>query len=93
MCSLAFDRGIERSRQGDYRGAIDSFDRALELDPDLADAYGHRCVARHQTGDTVGAIADCHRAAALYLQQGDLKQHQYARKMLDKLQAISTSKL
>ena len=93
MCSLAFDLGIEQSRQGEYRGAIDSFDRALELDPDLADAYGHRCVARHQTGDTVGAIEDCQRAVVLYLEQGNLKQHQYARKMLDKLQAVSTSKL
>jgi Flp pilus assembly protein TadD len=68
MCSLAFDRGIERSGQGDYRGAIDSFDRALELDPDFADAYGHRCVARHQTGDTVGAIVDCQHTADLYLE-------------------------
>ncbi|WP_373540779.1 hypothetical protein [Chamaesiphon sp.] len=86
-----FAAGVEQLRQGNRAEAIDTFDRVLQLDPDCADAYGHRCVARHQTGDRLGAIADCHRAAALYLEQGNLKQHQYARKMLEKLQKIGTS--
>lgn len=82
-----FQQGVDLSRQGNYTAAIQSFDRALAQDPDRADAYGHRCVARHRTGDPQGAIADCHAAAKLYLAQGLIKEHQYALKMLHKLQA------
>lgn len=81
-----FTRGVEQSCQGDYAGAVASFDRALQFNPDDAATYGHRCVARYQVGDWQGAIADCQSAAQLYLEQGNVKDYQYALKMLGKLQ-------
>ena len=80
-----FDRGVELSHQGNYTEAIQVFDRALAQDPKLADAYGHRCVARQRTGDLQGAIDDCQQAGALYLCQGRDKDYRYAVKMLKML--------
>jgi Flp pilus assembly protein TadD len=82
-----FRQSVDKSRQGNYGGVIQALDRALQLHPTDADAYGHRCVARHRVGDKQGAIADCQQAAKLYLEQGKLKEYQYAVKMLKKLQA------
>lgn len=82
----AFTKGLEQLRQGDYKGAIENFDLAVQLNPEDAGFYGNRCVARHRLGDAQGAIADCKQAAALYLEQGNSKDYQYALKMLEKLQ-------
>lgn len=82
-----FRQGVDKSRQGEHAEAIQAFDQVLQLHSADADAYGHRCVARHGVGDKQGAIADCQQAATLYLAQGKAKEHQYALKMLQKLQA------
>jgi Flp pilus assembly protein TadD len=82
----AFTKGLDQLRQGDYRGAIESFDLAVQLNSEDAGFYGNRCVARHRLGDLQGAIADCKQAAALYLEQDNRKDYQYALKMLEKLQ-------
>lgn len=81
-----FQKAVDQFRQGNYRQAIDSFNQVLHLSPEDADVYGHRCVARHRLGDLAGAIADCQGAATLYLEQGNIKDYQYALKMLEKLQ-------
>lgn len=82
-----FQQGVDNARQGNHAGAIQVFDQVLQLNPDDANARGHRCVARHRVGDKNGAIADCQHAAALYLAQGKTKEHRYALKMLQKLQS------
>jgi Flp pilus assembly protein TadD len=82
----AFTKGLDQLRQGDYRGALESFDLAVRLNPEDAGFYGNRCVARHRLGDAQGAIADCKHAAALFQAQGNMKDYQYALKMLEKLQ-------
>jgi len=58
----------------------------LQFNPNDANAYGHRCIARYRLGDQQGAIEDCQKAAELYLEQGKTKDYQYALKMLGKLQ-------
>ena len=81
-----FLQGVEKTRQGEQAGAIRVFVQVLQLNPEDANAYGHRCVARYRLGDDQGAIADCQQAAVLYLAQGKTKEHHYALKMLQKLQ-------
>src|SRR5206468_3188053 len=49
----------------DWDGAIADFDRALQFDPKLAQAYDTRGVAKEQKGELDGAIADCNRAIEL----------------------------
>ncbi|NJR66037.1 MAG: hypothetical protein HC772_13105 [Leptolyngbyaceae cyanobacterium CRU_2_3] len=82
-----FSQGVDKIRAGDYEGALQDFDLFLQLNPDDANAYGHRCVARYKLGDKSGAIADCQQAAMLYLNQGKMTKHQYALNMLKRLQA------
>lgn len=86
-----FQAGVDQSRQGDYRQAIETFNQALCLNPNDADAYGHRCVARYKLGEQQGAIADCQRAATLYLNQEKVKEYQYSLNMLKKLRGLAAN--
>jgi Flp pilus assembly protein TadD len=86
-----FDKGVAQYRTGDLSEAIASFDRALQFDPDNADAYGYRCVARHRVGNLSGAISDCQRAATLALEQGNDREYEYAIEILAKLEDLMTT--
>ncbi len=55
--------GLLRGWQGDPRGAIRAFDKAVETAPDLADAYLNRALAHERAGDRDRALADLDRAA------------------------------
>lgn len=50
-----FTRGVDKSRKGDHKGAIKDFDQALQINPNNADAYGNRCVARYKLGDKLSS--------------------------------------
>ena len=52
------ERGLGRYALGDYPAAIAAFDRALELDPALTDAYRNRARARDKLRDPAGVLAD-----------------------------------
>ncbi len=51
-------RGIMRFSRGDIEGAINSYEKALEINPQFADALFHRGKARRAKGDLNGAISD-----------------------------------
>ena len=57
----------------DYASAVDNFTQMLERKPDFAPAYLGRGMARLQTNDRVGAIADLKQADKLFTAQGDIK--------------------
>jgi tetratricopeptide (TPR) repeat protein len=56
---------------GDYQGALDDANTAIQLNPNSGNAYNNRGVARDALGDTKAAIEDWKQAAELYQQQGD----------------------
>ena len=51
--------------QGYYRGAIADYDRAIMLNPSLAEAHYNQGVAKSKLGDHDGAEADRQRAIEL----------------------------
>jgi len=55
--TLLMTRGV-RDLQKDSDEAIDDFNAVLALEPELADAYYHRALARFQEGDYRGALGD-----------------------------------
>jgi tetratricopeptide (TPR) repeat protein len=65
------DRGVAFQGMGDYRRAIDDFDRAIEIDPHLAVAYLGRGVSWKFLGDHDRALADQIQAVALAPRNAD----------------------
>ena len=57
--------GNAKFGQGNHRGAIADYSRAIELNLNYVKAYTNRGVAKVMLGDHDGAIADCDRAIAL----------------------------
>lgn len=51
-------RGLKRQAEGDYAGAVEEFNRAIELNPECAKAWEGRGVSREVQGDMEGARAD-----------------------------------
>ena len=51
-------RGLARQSQGDHDGAIEDFSKAIEFNPNLAQAYASRGVSKEAKGDGGGAKSD-----------------------------------
>jgi tetratricopeptide (TPR) repeat protein/predicted Ser/Thr protein kinase len=63
--AAAFARGVAHFENRHYEDAIEDFDEAIRLQPDLASAYFNRGSARGSLGDVRGAIADFGHAIRL----------------------------
>ncbi|MDX1622936.1 MAG: tetratricopeptide repeat protein [Gemmatimonadota bacterium] len=60
--NLQLYAGIVNDKLGDYRKAIERYDRALELNPDLERAYLFRALAHKELGNTTKYAQDLERA-------------------------------
>jgi tetratricopeptide (TPR) repeat protein len=56
--TLLMSRGLRELKADANQDAIEDFSDAIVLDPNLAEAYHQRAIARFAAGDNVGAIAD-----------------------------------
>jgi tetratricopeptide (TPR) repeat protein/S1-C subfamily serine protease len=56
------NRGIVRNELGDKPGAIDDYNQAIKINPNLAQAYNNRGIVRDDLGDKQGAIDDYNQA-------------------------------
>ena len=56
--TLLMARGLRELSAGQHEEAIAAFDDAIVLDPDLAEAFHQRAVARFRAGDSAAAMAD-----------------------------------
>src|SRR6185295_11334765 len=59
------NRGLARYQKGDYAGAIEDLNKALQIRPGLAVAYLNRAAAFRATGDLAGALKDLDKAISL----------------------------
>ncbi len=57
-----FNRGIDKSDDGDYYGAISDYSKVIEINPRYAKAYYNRGIAKRKLGDNYGAISDYSKA-------------------------------
>ena len=60
-----FDRGVSKYELQDYRGAIQDYSKAIELDPSFADAYFNRGLVKYALNDIDGACLDWSKAGEL----------------------------
>jgi tetratricopeptide (TPR) repeat protein len=58
-------KGISFAMNGEYQKAIECYDKAIELDPNLAEAYNNRGVAYRALRLYESAIEDCNKAIEL----------------------------
>jgi tetratricopeptide (TPR) repeat protein len=59
------NRGYVRSRVGDVKGAVEDFDKAIEMDEKNVEAFSGRGYLRLYDGDQSEAMADFNRALAI----------------------------
>ncbi len=59
------DKGVAKHEKGDHRAAIQDYNKAIELDPNLALVYYIRGFAKNGLGDQRGAIQDYNKAIEL----------------------------
>src|SRR5688572_33124795 len=59
------NHGYVLYKQGDLDGAILSYSKSIEMDPDFAMAYYNRGLAKREKGDLAGELADYDKALEL----------------------------
>ena len=62
LANQHFDQGVEKHLAGNHQGAIDDSTKAIEINPQYADAYRLRGSSKFTLGDNQGAIADFNKA-------------------------------
>src|ERR1700722_17238808 len=67
----SFDEGVNKCQSGDYSGAIAYFNKAIEQNPQNADAYIYRGVAKSFLKDYAGVVADDTKAIELNPQDSE----------------------
>lgn len=60
-----YNRSLIHQRRRNWRGAVTDLTCALELDPNLLEAWNNRAVVRAAQGDLSGAVGDLDRAITL----------------------------
>ncbi|MGB7416299.1 MAG: tetratricopeptide repeat protein [Thermosynechococcaceae cyanobacterium] len=64
-----YNRSNILTAMGDIEGAISDYTKAINLEPDLAEADGHRGILHARTGNSQTGMEDLQRAAQLFEQQ------------------------
>lgn len=60
-----FNQGVDKAQKGNYQGAIEDFNKALQLNPKLIEGYCNRGLARIGLGDIEAAIGDFNLALGI----------------------------
>ena len=84
-----FKRGNAKYKNGDYQGAIVDYNKAIAINPQLAEAYTNRGNTKVRSGDYQGAIIDYNKAIAINPQDADAYQSRgIAKYALNGLQGV-----
>ncbi|MBW4573752.1 MAG: pentapeptide repeat-containing protein [Aphanothece sp. CMT-3BRIN-NPC111] len=80
---------VIEAQRGNYRAAIEHYNQALSLNPDLAAAYLGRGVARYRLGDQAGATQDANLAGQLFSAQGNTVGYQASQNFVKEMELAS----
>lgn len=70
----------------DASKAIANYTKAIDLNTELAEAYGNRGMLKAQTGDKQGGIVDLKQAADLFRKQGHQENYQQTLVLIQKVE-------
>lgn len=79
--------GVEEARLGNYVNAIDRYNQAIRLKPDLAAAYFGRGMAKADLGDLSGAMGDARYAKELFVELKSSEGEQVASQLIQVIEA------
>lgn len=79
--------GMAEAERGNFRGAINYYNQAIEQDSDFAHAYMGRSIARFRAGEQGAALADAQLAEQLYTEQNNERGTQIASQFAFGIQA------
>ena len=74
----AFEKANTAYYKGNYSQAIQDYTKAIQLNPQLAEAYTNRGVVKAHIKDKTGAYADLEKAKQLFLEQNDMEGYKNA---------------
>ena len=60
-----FNSGSDKHNLKDYNGAISDYNKAIEINPNLAVAYYNRAISKYFTNDLTGACEDANKTEEL----------------------------
>lgn len=78
--------GVEEAKAGNYVNAIDLYNQALRMKPDLAVAFFARSMARADLGDLTGALGDAKQAQQLYQTLGSAEGQEISQQLVTLLE-------
>ncbi|HLO52113.1 MAG TPA: pentapeptide repeat-containing protein [Kamptonema sp.] len=79
--------GVAEAKAGNYRNAIDYYNQALSLKPDIAAFYFARSMSRADLGDFAGATQDAQQAGQLFASQGNARGQEMSKQLVQALVA------
>jgi len=65
VATTYYNRGFNKGKLGDYTGALQDYNKAIELDSSMAYAYYNRGFAKYRLGNLKGACSDWRKAQEL----------------------------
>lgn len=71
IASLLYNRGIAKYYMGNLKGAIEDYEKALEINPRHAGALNNRGIVKEEMGNPKGAIEDYTKALEINPRQAD----------------------
>lgn len=79
---------LTEGQRGNFQGAIQYLDQAIQMDPNLAGAYLARGIMRFHTNDWEGALADGNQAEQAYVYLGSARGQQTAAQFVAGIESL-----